>query len=67
MNEYVFSPDFAVRHNVYTLKDHPGVLKLVVRSRGAVRYAVLSTDQYSCAGWYGESCCCCNNISCFFL
>ena len=47
MNEYVFSPDFAVRHNVYTLKDHPGVLKLVVRSRGAVRYAVLSTDQWS--------------------
>ena len=41
MNE-VFCPDFAVRHSVYTMKDHPGVYKLVVRSRGAVRYSVLN-------------------------
>jgi len=47
MNEYVFCPDFATSHRVYTLKDHPGVYKLVVRSRGAVRYAELSNGTWS--------------------
>ncbi len=46
MKEEVFCPNFVTKHNVYTLKDHPGVLKLVVRSRGAVRYATLCGD-----GW----------------
>ena len=45
MNE-VFCPDFAPSHQVYTMKDHPGVFKLVVRSLGAVRYATLCAD-----GW----------------
>ncbi len=46
MNEYVFCPNFAANHKIYTMKDHPGVLKLVVRSRGAVRYAVLSGENW---------------------
>ena len=46
MNEYVFCPDFAPSHAVYTLKDHPDVYKIVVRSKGAVRYASLCGD-----GW----------------
>ena len=47
--EEIFCPDFAVTHKVYTLKNHPGVYKLVVRSRGAVRYAVLKSDTWQVA------------------
>ncbi len=46
MDGYVFCPDFAVWHKIYTVKDHPGVLKVVVRSRGGVRYARLKGN-----GW----------------
>ncbi|MBQ4323802.1 MAG: phosphodiester glycosidase family protein [Clostridia bacterium] len=46
MNEYVFCPDFAPSHKVYTMKDHPGVYKLVVRSKGAVRYSTLKGDTW---------------------
>ena len=42
----VFCPDFVTWHKVYTLKDHPGVYKLVVGSRGPVRYGVLQGN-----GW----------------
>ena len=49
MNQEVFCPDFAVSHQAYTLKGHPGVYKLVVRSRGAVRYSTLCGDGWSVA------------------
>lgn len=49
MNEYVFCPDFALSHKIYTMKNHPDVYKLVVRSKGAVRFALLKGEGWEIA------------------
>ena len=45
----VFCPDFVTSHKIFTLAGYPDVYKLVVRSRGAVRYATLEGEGFSVA------------------
>lgn len=47
MNGEVFCPDFAVWHKIYTVKGHPDVRKVVVRSRAGARYSTLCGDCFS--------------------
>ncbi|MBP3300389.1 MAG: phosphodiester glycosidase family protein [Clostridia bacterium] len=42
----VFCPDFVPSHQIFTLPAHPDVYKLVVRSKGAVRYATLEGEGF---------------------
>ncbi len=46
MEQYAFCPDFILHQWVYSLKDHPGVYKLVLQTRGACRYSVLRGEGF---------------------